>query len=186
MANLNPDKVRRLYGEPERIIPGLPGKDIWIYSTEKSIAYNPVFGALSNGPANEYRVDGDMMPSLTGQREGNSRVARAGRDRPTFIVYGPFPYLEMAAGHYRITMVHAYLAKPDPDKLALYDVVYSKGRSSKTLDQERIPFIDNARHEFTRDIEIPENEHGLLQVRTQWFASGDLSIDSLKIIYLGK
>lgn len=186
MAKLDPDKVARHYGAPAQIVPGLPGASIWIYPPEKSITYNDVFGALSNGPANEYRIDGDLLATLTGKREGNSRVARAGRDSKGLLTSGPYPYLRPAKGHYRLTIVHTWLSEPAPGKPVDYDVTYSTGSSARTLDRGSIPYVDKTQREFTRDIEIPDDRHDAFRVRTTYGGSGDISIDSLRITYLGK
>ena len=185
MDNLNPDKIRQRYGSPAQIIPTLPGMDLWIYPEDKGIAYNPLFRTLSNGPSNEFLADGCTLPTRTGQTEGDSRVARAGRDRAEFLT-GSNPYAHPAAGRYRISIFYTYLSAPAPDKLAGYEVVFSAGATSQTLDQQRIPFIDNSRHEFTREIDVPDDRRGAFQVCTRYYGSGDVSIDSLKIIYLGK
>ena len=186
MANLDPDKIRQRYGPPERIIPAPVNSELWIYPPEKSIAYNPVFGALSNGPANEYRLDGSLLPSTTGRQEGHSMVARARRDHPGVFIIGPYPYLRPVAGRYRITILHKYLSAPDPGKLVSYDVTYWTGPSPRTLDSGNIPFIDNAQHEFTREVEVPDDKHGVFRVTARYYGSGDLSVDSLGIVYLGK
>ncbi|HWB60558.1 MAG TPA: hypothetical protein VG733_13780 [Chthoniobacteraceae bacterium] len=185
MFKLDPEKVRQHYGSPDQVVPTSTGSDIWLYLGEHVISYNPVFGTLSNGPLNEIVTDGSLLPSFTGKPEGHSRVARAGRDPGSFLVYGPYPYLSPVPGRYRVTILHSYPAAPRPSKLAFYDFTYDTGRESRALDQARIPFIDNAQHEFTREVTVPEGR-GQIQVRVQYFGSGDMSIDSLKIEYLGK
>lgn len=185
MANLNPDAVRRHYGEPGEIIHTPAGKDIWIYPPDRSITYAPVFWTLSNGPANEYRADGSSLPSLTGTRNGNSRVARAGHDPATYLTFGPYPYLHPAPGRYRIAISYTYLSPPSPGKEADYDIVYSAGRASRTLDHGPLPCLDRAPHEISREIAIPDDKREVLEVRTKFNGSGDISIDSLKIVRLG-
>jgi hypothetical protein len=186
MANLDPNVIRRRYGEPAQVIPGAPGADIWIYPPERSIVYNPVFGALSNGPADKYRLDGDMLPSLTGRREGNSRVARAGRDTPGLLFGAPYPSLRPVEGRYRLTLRYTWRSAPAPGKGVDYEATYSTGNSFRSLDHAPIPFIDTSPHEFTREIVIPDDKHDVFRMRGEYGGSGDIAIDGLEVVYLGK
>jgi hypothetical protein len=135
---------------------------------------------------NEFHSNGDALPSVIGQREGNSRVAREGRDKRSFLVFGPYPYLTPAAGRYRITMSYIYYKAPVLAKRAVFDVPYGEGSAVRFLDRRYVPFIDNARHELTREIVVPEPGGAMMQVRVLYLESGDLAIDSLDLLYLGK
>ncbi|HWB60557.1 MAG TPA: hypothetical protein VG733_13775, partial [Chthoniobacteraceae bacterium] len=185
MANLNPDLIRQRYGDAKAVHTPM-GADLWIYPPEKSIKYNPIFWTLSNGPLNEYSCSAGLLPSKTGQLEGRSRVARAGRDPAEILTWGPFPYLRPQAGRYRISISYTYFTAPNPDMPIGWEVTRLSKPSPQVLDHAPIAFIDTARHEFTREITIPDDKRLPLQVNTRYNNSGDFGIDSLKIIYLGK
>jgi len=184
MPKLDPAGIKRTYGAPDRIITVLPGDDVWIYPEERAIRYTPVFGALTNGPANEFRVDGDFMGTYTGHVEGTALVARQGRDPASFLAFGPAPYLRPVGGRYRLTFSYAYTAKPEHE--SVYDLICTPGTHTHWLDAAHIPCIDGGHHEFTREFRIPDERRGQIQVRVQYAGSGDLSFDWLKIVYLGK
>lgn len=184
MADLDPNKIRRYFGEPARIATLEPGKDVWIYPPEKAIRFNPVFNTLSNGPANELNIPADFMPSCTGRVEGTSIIAKQGRDPVSFIAYGPYPYLHLGRGRYRLTITYTYLTKPEHE--CIYDTICTPGMHTHWLDTYMIPYIDNARHEFTREFEVEDDRRGEIQVRIMYTGSCDFSFDGLKLVYLGK
>ncbi len=184
MANLDPGRIQRRYGEPARIVHTPPGKDIWIYPPDRAITFNPIFSTLSNGPRNEYFSEADQLQSSRGAVEGTSWVVREKKDRAGAFVHVSF--FHMPAGRYRITLFYIYPAAPAPGKLVQYHAAYFVNMAQETLDEGDIPFAGNARHEFTREVSVPEKEHGMFQVRTEYGGSGDFAIDSVKIVYLGK
>lgn len=65
-------------------------------------------------------------------------------------------------------------------------MTYSSGSSLQTLDQGSIPFIDHVQHEFSCEIKIPDDRRDWLRMHFKYYGSGDISIDSLQIVYLGK
>ena len=184
MADLDPESIERRYGKPSRIVHTPPGKDIWIYPPGQSIVFNTIFSALSNGPKNEYTSEADELQSWRGAREGTSWVARAKSDRDGMFVHVSFPHVP--AGRYRITLFHTYLSAPAADKPVRYRAAYFVYSASETLDEGDIPYIDKARHAFTREVDVPEKKHGTFQVSTEYRGSGDFAVDSVKIVYLGK
>ncbi|HWB58856.1 MAG TPA: hypothetical protein VG733_05160, partial [Chthoniobacteraceae bacterium] len=163
----------------------MPGHDIWIYREERSISYSPVFGELSNGsPANEFQARARLLPSQTGRIEGESIVARAGRDAQGAITFGP--YLHLAPGRYRVEITYSWRAAPAPGRMAIFDAVLWNGSRALSMFSAQVPFVDTAPHEFTREVSVSDNDRWSFEVRTFYFASGDLGIDSLKVTYLGE
>ena len=185
MDRLDPDLIRMTYGAPSRILRAPTGQDVWIYPEDKSITYDPIFDRLSNDPPHEYRAPAAMLPSQTGKRDGDSLIARAGVDHEGAITYGP--YIHPPGGRYRVIITYAWLAAPAPGKSAVYDTALWKPdmKSFAPLDQADIPFIDTTTRQIEREIQIPAGNRGAIEVHTWYHASGDLRIDSLRVIFLG-
>ena len=185
MRRLDPELIRQRYGPPDRVVSALPGEDIWIYREERSISYRPLFGELANiSPTNEFQVKARLLPSQTGRIEGDSIVARAGRDPQGAITFGP--YLHPSPGRYRVEIVYSWRAAPAQDRVATFDAVLWNGSHAVQMYSAQIPFIDTAPQKFTREVRISDNDRQAFEVRTFYFASGDLGIDSLRITYLGE
>lgn len=189
MKDLDPVAVRRMYGEPSRIvdIPGIKHGEIWVYPDEKSIVYEPLFERLDNDPGHSYRVRAALLPKTTGRNENSadSTTARAGRDAEGALIYGP--YIRPPGGHYRVIVTYAWLNPPAPGKLATYDTaLWDAGmKSSALIDQAPLPYQDGAVHEFSREITLPPGNRGAIEVHAWYHASGDLRIDALELVYLG-
>lgn len=184
MLRLDAEQIKLRYGAPDRIVTPLPGQEIWLYREDRGISCNPIFGDLSNTtPANEYQVKARQLPTQTGGIEGDSIVARAGRSPQGAITFGP--YIHPSPGRYRIEVAYAWLAAPAPGKAVTYDVIIWKGPHAVALDAGDVPFIDTAPHEISREVRIPERNHGFFEVRTFYHGSGDIRVDSLRIVYLG-
>jgi hypothetical protein len=186
MPSLNADHIRQRYGEPARVITAMPGMDLWIYPVEKSITYHAFIGELSNtngSSTNEFRAAASALPTLTGKVEGNSLVVKEGRDKEGYINFGP--YIRPVSGRYRIVVTFAYLTKPDPSKPLSWDMVLWTGNQPAVTDYTTIPYVDGPPGEFVRDVKISNPTKGTIESRIFYRGSGDVRIDSLRIIYLG-
>jgi hypothetical protein len=188
MYHLNSTAIGNRYGLPSRIIQ-LPGvREVWIYSPEDAIRYSPIFGDLGNrhtfASPTQFHVSGAALPFSTGQVENGAIIARAGRDRESYVTYGP--YLHTQSGRYRVDFMYAYEIPPSPEKVAMFDCIVHPAKTEKTLDQAPLPFFDTSEKIFTREILVPvQNSGDSLETRILYRGSGDLRVDSLTITYLG-
>jgi hypothetical protein len=108
MRRMNSQAITSRYGPPARIIQTLDDLDIWIYSPEDAIRYSPIFGDLGNRHCfvspTQFWISTAGLPSSTGKVENGSMIARAGRDKESFMDFGP--YLCTQSGRYRVDFVY--------------------------------------------------------------------------------
>jgi hypothetical protein len=75
----------------------------------------------SSGPLTWAAAD---LPSKTGDIEGASRVADPSRDRPDYLMYGP--YARLAPGRYRVAMTYRSPAAPTVE-VGTFDIAHDGG-----------------------------------------------------------
>jgi hypothetical protein len=178
-----PSQTRLQFGPPDQVLTLPDGETIWIYSEAHSIIYNEYFELLSNrwtDHGHTLNFNAVDLPSHTGRTLGTSRIAAPG-DSDDHLTYGP--YLSLKPGHYRATYRYQYLAPPDPDHVAAYDlfVQHPNGESFLTVP---LAYVDNQPRILTDDFTV--HQPGLLyEMRIRYHGSGAIRVDSLSVTVLG-
>jgi len=189
LKSLDPDAIRARFGSPVRTLHVEGLGEMWVYSPEDVISYQPIFHELANRhglPApNAMLFPARALPGDVGQFEGGGREARSNRDHEGCLTFSPYAHLQ--PGRYRIDLAYAYLTPPAPDKPATYDSRISDMPEDARLDSGTIPFRKIGPDLFSRTIAIPETQGpaALFEARTYYHASADFRLDSLTLTYLG-
>jgi hypothetical protein len=178
MQDYRPGMVRARFGDPQRI-EKIGSMDAWVYAEGDSIHYIPEFDALGNRrcfpDSSTYSVSAAGIPHQTGVLEGDSLVARPGRDVEAMMADGPG--FHVRPGHYRVAYTYAFLAPPQKGKEPIFDSTLI-GSNSMTLLSKK-PLTDKgagttcAVEEFV----VPANARGQLQCRIQYCGSGVIQVD---------
>jgi hypothetical protein len=175
----NPD-----YGPPDQELTAPSGTKVWIYSEARAIRYNPYFDLLSNKLGKDGSTmifDVSKMLNGTGQVEGKSLVAREGRDKENFLIYGPF--LRLEPGRYRVDYGFSYLTPPKQGQEAYYDLNGHDWLGEHISNGKILPF-DGSPHETLTDtftVTVPDERY---EIRIYYHGSGSLKVDSLTVTSL--
>jgi hypothetical protein len=175
----NPD-----YGPPDQVLTAPSGATVWIYSEARAIRYNPYFDILSNklGENGSTMIfDVSKMLNGTGQVEGKSLVAREGRDKENFLIYGPF--LRLQPGRYRVDYGYTYLTPPKKGQEAYYDLNGHDWLGEHISNGRVLPF-NGTQHETLTDTFTNSVSDERYEIRIYYHGSGSLKIDSLTVTSL--
>jgi hypothetical protein len=125
--------------------------------------------------------DVSKMLNGTGQVEGKSLVARQGRDKENFLIYGPF--LRLQPGRYRVDYGYTYLAPPQKGQEAWYDLNGHDWLGEHISNGKILPF-DGTQHETLTDTFTVSVPNELYEIRIFYHGSGSLKVDSLTVTSL--
>jgi len=121
---------------------------------------------------------GATLPGLTGQVQGNRRVAMPGRDQQNFLTYGP--YVSLPGGRYRAEVVYAS-GGATSQHVGDWDIVSNAGTE---ILAKPAAMAGTGGHSATlaREIDIASAKDGIhLEIRTIFAGVAPVEIDSITL-----